>query len=112
MLSASEADFFPSEGCFYHWAWVERPDFVVFGFTVMHVAMLVSEALSIPIVGFILQPKRDLESRPRAGRTRDVVLGPLRRVFGSAGFNIALKQIMERVMPRSSLNELRLSRGL
>ncbi|CAJ1386302.1 unnamed protein product [Effrenium voratum] len=44
VFSRSEVEFFPSEGCFFHWAWEERPTFIVFGFLLIHVAMIISEA--------------------------------------------------------------------
>ena len=51
------------QGCCYFWANEERPDFIVFGFTMCHVAMILSEGLRIPIVGFICQPDHKIEAR-------------------------------------------------
>ncbi|CAJ1337453.1 unnamed protein product [Effrenium voratum] len=85
VFSRSEVEFFPSEGCFFHWAWEERPTFIVFGFLLIHVAMIISEALQIPIVGFILQPLREIE--PSIERQRHLKsqghLRILRQPFGS-----------------------------
>ena len=39
----------------------EKPDFIVFTFLLIHVAMIISEALEIPVVGFIFQPNREIE---------------------------------------------------
>ena len=80
MFSASEAEFFASEGVFFHWAQAERPDFVVFGFTLTHIAMIISEALDIPIVGFILQPTAEITQRSAPTSTSDKVFEPLRKV--------------------------------
>ncbi|CAE7258735.1 unnamed protein product [Symbiodinium sp. CCMP2456] len=92
VFSRSEVEFFSSEGCFFHWAWEERPTFIVFGFLMIHVAMIISEALQIPIVGFILQPLREIE--PTMERTAlDELFGPLRRVFAGQKFNAVLQQV-------------------
>eukprot|EP00930_Biecheleria_cincta_P096987 TRINITY_DN88747_c0_g1_i1.p1 TRINITY_DN88747_c0_g1~~TRINITY_DN88747_c0_g1_i1.p1 ORF type:complete len:718 (+),score=86.07 TRINITY_DN88747_c0_g1_i1:59-2212(+) len=56
MLSRSETEFFPSEPAFYHWASTMQPDVLFFGFTVTHIALILSESLHIPVIGFILQP--------------------------------------------------------
>eukprot|EP00906_Rhabdomonas_costata_P035107 RCo049347 len=56
MLSRSEAEFFASEPAMFHWASTLKPDVVIFGFTVANIALIVHEALGIPIVGFVLQP--------------------------------------------------------
>mmetsp|Transcript_2467 Transcript_2467/g.4774 ORF Transcript_2467/g.4774 Transcript_2467/m.4774 type:complete len:1014 (+) Transcript_2467:114-3155(+) len=56
MLAMSEAEFFASEPPTYYWAKSMKPDYLMFGFTMASVAMIVSEALGIPLMGFILQP--------------------------------------------------------
>eukprot|EP00667_Euglena_gracilis_P004177 EG_transcript_4196 len=56
MLSRSEAEFFRSESAVFHWAKTMRPDVIVYGFTLANIAMIASEALQIPIIGFLLQP--------------------------------------------------------
>eukprot|EP00746_Dinoflagellata_sp_MGD_P161245 gnl/MRDRNA2_/MRDRNA2_88316_c0_seq1.p1 gnl/MRDRNA2_/MRDRNA2_88316_c0~~gnl/MRDRNA2_/MRDRNA2_88316_c0_seq1.p1 ORF type:complete len:655 (+),score=125.06 gnl/MRDRNA2_/MRDRNA2_88316_c0_seq1:121-2085(+) len=56
MLARSEAEFFDSEPAFYHWASELKPDVIIYGFTLTHVALVLSEALKIPVMGFILQP--------------------------------------------------------
>jgi len=112
-LSKTEQNFFASEGCFYYWAWEEQPDFIVFAFTVTHVAMIISEALKIPIVGFFLQPAHELQQRISPATVRDQLLGPIRQVIDSEGFNAILQQVME-MIPDSgpTINALRKSRGL
>eukprot|EP00669_Euglena_mutabilis_P010882 TRINITY_DN5584_c0_g1_i1.p1 TRINITY_DN5584_c0_g1~~TRINITY_DN5584_c0_g1_i1.p1 ORF type:complete len:396 (+),score=141.17 TRINITY_DN5584_c0_g1_i1:759-1946(+) len=57
MQSRGEAEFFGSEEAVHHWARELRPDALVYGFTMAHVAMIVSESLGIPMVGFLLQPQ-------------------------------------------------------
>lgn len=112
MLSRSEVEFFPSEGCFYHWAEEERPDFIIFGLTCTHVAMIISEALKIPIVGFLLQPTSEIQSRSAPLTATDQALDPIRNVVSGPQFNAVIKQIMEHVGAGLTLNDLRLSRGL
>ena len=56
MLSRSEVEFFGCEPAVFYWAKTMRPDVMIYGFTVASVAMVCSEALSIPAIGFILQP--------------------------------------------------------
>ncbi|GBG24283.1 Sterol 3-beta-glucosyltransferase [Hondaea fermentalgiana] len=56
MLGHSEREFFDSEPMFHYWCRALRPDVVMFGFTTAHIAMILSESLRIPIIGFMLQP--------------------------------------------------------
>eukprot|EP01126_Amoeba_proteus_P016368 TRINITY_DN17574_c0_g2_i1.p1 TRINITY_DN17574_c0_g2~~TRINITY_DN17574_c0_g2_i1.p1 ORF type:complete len:281 (-),score=51.77 TRINITY_DN17574_c0_g2_i1:12-854(-) len=56
LLARSEAEFFVSEPLFYHWASTMHPDLIIYGFTMTSIAVILSEALRIPILGFILQP--------------------------------------------------------
>jgi hypothetical protein len=56
MLALSEYEFFPSEPAVFHWARELRPDLLCFGFTMAHIAMVASEALRIPLMGFVMQP--------------------------------------------------------
>jgi hypothetical protein len=56
MLSRGEREFFASEPAVYYWAKTMRPDLLMFGFTMAQVTMIVSEALKIPLIGFVLQP--------------------------------------------------------
>ncbi|CAE7277773.1 ATG26 [Symbiodinium sp. CCMP2592] len=133
-----ERNFFPSEGCFYHWAAEERqrrymsdvspsratdlsssasfdgrPDFIVFGFTVCHLAMIIGEALSIPLVGFICQPDHKIEERRDTSTAVDQLLEPTRKAMNSEGFNAALMSVMQQMSVRGqSLNCLRRTRGL
>lgn len=112
IYSRSQVEFFPSEGCFYHWACEERPDFIVFSLTTMHISMILSETLEIPIVGFILQPTREIEPRTNPQTVVDDVFGPLREIIHGPAFVALLQQVMERIPSSETLNELRVSRGL
>jgi len=56
MLARAEREFFDSEPAFHYWAQTLRPDVIMFGFNTANLAMIVSESLKIPVVGFILQP--------------------------------------------------------
>jgi len=122
MLSRSEVEFFPSEGCMYHWAtrdeegaelpFSARPDLLVFSMTTVHIAMILSEALEIPIAGFILQPRREIEPRADPHTPLHEAFAPLRRVLRGPEFNEALRQVMETAGGRVTLNMLRKSRGL
>lgn len=111
VFSRSEVEFFESEGCFYHWAWEEKPDFIVFGFLLIHVAMIISEALTIPVVGFIFQPHREIEPF-LAGNALEELLGPMRQVMGGPKFIATLQQVMEKLPDKYTLRDLRLSRNL
>ncbi|CAE7437843.1 ATG26 [Symbiodinium natans] len=112
MLSRSEVEFFSSEGCCYYWAKKERPDFIVFGFTLTHIAMIISESLEIPIVGFTLQPTREIERREWNVRMLGDALEPLAAAVNGVEFQAFLQQAMERIPSPNTLNSLRISRGL
>ncbi|CAJ1410011.1 unnamed protein product [Effrenium voratum] len=112
MLSRSEVEFFPSEGCVYHWAKTERPDFIVFGFTMTHIAMIVSESLRIPLVGFVLQPARGIERMEYSSRVIGDAMAPLSNVLTGVEFQAFLQQTMERLPSSNTLNSLRRSRAL
>ncbi len=55
ILTRSEVEFFGSELVVYHWAAKERPGDLMFGFTMAMVTLIASEALGIPVLGFVLQ---------------------------------------------------------
>mmetsp|Transcript_49198 Transcript_49198/g.73149 ORF Transcript_49198/g.73149 Transcript_49198/m.73149 type:complete len:699 (+) Transcript_49198:42-2138(+) len=55
-LARSEYEFFNSEPAVFHWASTLKPDYLIYGFTMASLAMIASEALNIPLIGFILQP--------------------------------------------------------
>lgn len=114
VFANQEANFFPSEGCIYHWAVEELPDFLVFGFTMTHIAMIVSEALGVPIVGFLLQPDRKVEERTDVLTLLDKLKQPVRKAMNSSEFSAAVTQIMEKTggVGQISLNTLRTTRGL
>lgn len=112
-LSKTEQSFFSSEGCFFHWAAEERPDYIVFGFTVLQVAMLISEVLRLPLVGMFLQPAHEISPPPDSDAVIHQLSGPFREMIGSARFNAYAKQIMEKIPEGGyTLNKLRVSRGL
>lgn len=112
VLTRSEVEFFPSEGCFFHWAAEDRPDFIIFGLTCQAMAMIISEALEIPIVGFILQPGKGLEARANPASVMDEIAGPLRDVIDGPTFATLLTQVMERLPTTATLNSFRTSRQL
>lgn len=56
MIARSEREFFASEPVAYYWAETMRPDGIIYGFTMVNIALIISEKLKIPIVGFVLQP--------------------------------------------------------
>eukprot|EP00668_Euglena_longa_P006946 GGOE01008296.1.p1 GENE.GGOE01008296.1~~GGOE01008296.1.p1 ORF type:complete len:640 (-),score=129.34 GGOE01008296.1:603-2477(-) len=56
MLSRSEMEFFDSAPAMIHWAKKLQPDVLIYGFTMPHIALMISELLKIPMIGFILQP--------------------------------------------------------
>lgn len=55
-LAGSEMVFFESEPIFYYWASLMKPDCIVYAFTVANIALILADALQIPIIGFVLQP--------------------------------------------------------
>ncbi|CAK9007386.1 unnamed protein product [Durusdinium trenchii] len=113
IFSVQERNFFPSEGCCYFWAHEEQPDFIVFGFTMCHVAMILGEGLQIPIVGFICQPDHKIEERRDISTHLDRLLGPTRQAMNSEGFNATLMSIVQQMSMRGvGLNRLRKTRGL
>ncbi|CEO97581.1 Glycosyltransferase family 28 N-terminal domain-containing protein [Plasmodiophora brassicae] len=56
ILARSEMEFFSSEPIMFWWAEQMAPDALVYGFTVASIAMIISEKLQIPMLGFVLQP--------------------------------------------------------
>jgi len=56
MLARSEIEFFDSAPVIIHWARTLKPHLCIYGFTLPNIAMMISELLRIPIIGFILQP--------------------------------------------------------
>eukprot|EP00516_Mucochytrium_quahogii_P001014 CAMPEP_0203751268 /NCGR_PEP_ID=MMETSP0098-20131031/5363_1 /ASSEMBLY_ACC=CAM_ASM_000208 /TAXON_ID=96639 /ORGANISM=" , Strain NY0313808BC1" /LENGTH=743 /DNA_ID=CAMNT_0050640903 /DNA_START=507 /DNA_END=2738 /DNA_ORIENTATION=+ len=56
MLARTEREFFDSEPSFYYWAKRLEPDLICYTFTTVNLAMIISEAMKIPMIGFFLQP--------------------------------------------------------
>lgn len=56
MLARSEREFFMSEPAMYYWCQQLQPDCLVYGFTMVNIAMILSEVFKIPCCGFVLQP--------------------------------------------------------
>ncbi|KAH9256293.1 hypothetical protein BASA81_005514 [Batrachochytrium salamandrivorans] len=56
MLARSEREFFMSEPAMYYWCDQLKPDYLVYGFTMVNIAMILSEVFHIPCCGFVLQP--------------------------------------------------------
>eukprot|EP00588_Corethron_pennatum_P029796 CAMPEP_0194317800 /NCGR_PEP_ID=MMETSP0171-20130528/14523_1 /TAXON_ID=218684 /ORGANISM="Corethron pennatum, Strain L29A3" /LENGTH=714 /DNA_ID=CAMNT_0039074521 /DNA_START=78 /DNA_END=2225 /DNA_ORIENTATION=+ len=56
MLSRSEMEFFGSEPAVFYWAKKLKPELLLYGFTMASITTVVSEALKIPLIGFMLQP--------------------------------------------------------
>ncbi|CAK0899344.1 unnamed protein product, partial [Prorocentrum cordatum] len=111
----AEATMFESEGACFYWASVERPDFLVFGFNMSHIAMIISEALEIPTVGFFLQPTRKVENRKHALSFIDEVLMPFREKVNGTTFNAVLMQVFDQVNTTgesTAADFLRKTRGL
>ena len=117
MLSRSEKEFFSSEPAIFHWAEVLRPQGIVYGFTMANIAMICSEALHIPIVGFILQPSviPSTEYTPVTPLTNGKSLSDktLAGVQSSHGAQVKLRWAMEdRPLDQSNLTAMRRRRGL
>eukprot|EP00668_Euglena_longa_P041584 GGOE01054745.1.p1 GENE.GGOE01054745.1~~GGOE01054745.1.p1 ORF type:complete len:641 (+),score=129.55 GGOE01054745.1:66-1988(+) len=56
MLARSEMEFFDSAPAMIYWARNLRPNVLIYGFTMPHIALMISELFKIPMIGFILQP--------------------------------------------------------
>lgn len=112
-LARTEQTFLCSEGCFFHWAQEEAPDYIVFAFPITHVAMIISEALRIPLVAFLLQPLHEIAKAPQADGYLDAALEPLRVALMSETFNAYAMQFMHMIPDEGiTFDELRTSRGL
>eukprot|EP01127_Copromyxa_protea_P014440 TRINITY_DN4019_c0_g1_i2.p1 TRINITY_DN4019_c0_g1~~TRINITY_DN4019_c0_g1_i2.p1 ORF type:complete len:1029 (+),score=204.55 TRINITY_DN4019_c0_g1_i2:415-3087(+) len=121
MLARSEVEFFGSEPYIYHWASVMKPDAIIYGFTMASIALLLCEALHIPIIGFILQPTSIPSSQYtpvvpiKSGEAKKLSLQSAidiiekRSVGGTA--QKVLRAVNENV-PGQSLSEIRSRRGL
>ena len=117
MLSRSEAQFFSSEPALYYWAQRDKPDLLMFGFTMAAVAMTVSEALKIPLLGFILQPTCIPTKRfPPILPLDQAAYERLTEVKGASSNKhqilAHLKEIMENNPLTNMLNTMRKRRGL
>merc|ERR1712080_659597 len=99
ILARAEGEFFDSEPVFFRTAQVMKPDLVIYGFTVASIAMIVSQALKIPILGFILQPtcipSDDYTAIIPIGTHQLGVIDKLEESFTSHGFQKFLKHMME-----------------
>ncbi|CAK8986148.1 Transmembrane protein 65 [Durusdinium trenchii] len=109
MMAYSEAEFFDSEPTIYHWAKTLRPNLLIFGFTLAHVAMNVSSALGIPLMGLILQPTciPSKEYPPLHGGAGHRLANHVRHVALTS-----LKVILETNPLTGDLNTMRNTRGL
>jgi UDP:flavonoid glycosyltransferase YjiC (YdhE family) len=113
MLSRTEVEFFPSEGAIHYWAKTLMPDAIIFGFTLANIALMCSESLQIPIIGFLLQPT----VIPSQVYTPVIPLKESRSRLGkrvtSHHMQERLKKLMEAIpFDPSALNHMRKRRGL
>eukprot|EP01126_Amoeba_proteus_P060900 TRINITY_DN8113_c0_g1_i7.p1 TRINITY_DN8113_c0_g1~~TRINITY_DN8113_c0_g1_i7.p1 ORF type:complete len:703 (-),score=134.12 TRINITY_DN8113_c0_g1_i7:172-2280(-) len=113
MLARSEVEFFPSEPYIYHWASTMKPDVILYGFTMASIALLLSESLNIPIIGFILQPT----SIPSSEYTpvipiKSSELCSFSDITTSETAQKVLRAVNENVAPGTSLSAIRARRGL
>jgi hypothetical protein len=116
MLAHSEAEFFASEPLIFHWAQTLKPDLLIFGFTMANIAMIISESLKIPLIGFILQPtcipsKRYPAVYPISTHSIEL-LDSFEEHFTKHGFQGFLKRFMENNPFEIGLDSLRKRRGL
>jgi len=116
MMARAEGEFFDSEPIFYKTAQDMKPELLIFGFTIVNVAMIVSQALKIPLMGFILQPtcipSDDYTAIIPIGTHQLGLIDKLEESFVSHGFQKFLKQMMESNSVGAGLNDMRKSRGL
>ena len=108
MLSRAEAEFFTSEPAAFYWADTLKPDAIVYGFTMTNIAMVISEALQIPMCGFILQPTVIPSKEYTALQSLEGNL-----VFTTHQMQKKLKRIMEDLpMDQARLSSIRSKHGL
>eukprot|EP00924_Labyrinthula_sp_SR-Ha-C_P004522 maker-scaffold_1-snap-gene-3.1-mRNA-1 protein AED:0.01 eAED:0.01 QI:0/1/0.75/1/1/1/4/29/813 len=119
MLSRSEVQFFDSEPAVYFHAKILKPDYLIFGFTMAAVTMNVSEALNIPLLGFVLQPTciPTKEFPPiipldQSTYTNLSILSTQQRNGNQHKVLAHLKEIFENNPITAHLNTMRASRGL
>eukprot|EP00667_Euglena_gracilis_P001782 EG_transcript_1782 len=112
MLARSEMEFFDSAPAMIYWARNLRPDVLIYGFTMPHIALMISELFKIPMIGFILQPgvipSKEL-----------LTIEPMSDFFICGEFHIAsheaharLKKIHDYSPTLGRLNRIRASYGL
>lgn len=114
MLARCEGEFFDSEPILFHWAKELRPDLLIYGFTLTNVAMIISEAQNIPMMGFVLQPTC-LPSHQYPTVTTissNYIQEHLSKQVVGHGFQQALKMMMENNPITAPLNAMRKKRNL
>ena len=123
-LARSEVEFFPSEPAIFHWAQSMKPDYLMFGFTMATVTAIVSEALKIPIMGFVLQPTSiPSSSYPPTIPLREEVFNKLTddefldrhdnfKLYKFIMESLELPEIIDGHLEGQNLNSMRKRRGL
>mmetsp|Transcript_23053 Transcript_23053/g.50293 ORF Transcript_23053/g.50293 Transcript_23053/m.50293 type:complete len:726 (-) Transcript_23053:2565-4742(-) len=115
MLSRSEVEFFNSEPAIYYYAKEMKPDVIVYGFTMVTIAMIVSEALKIPLIGFVLQPtsipSKDYPPILPLDEKAFEKMTESKDLQGHQRFNY-LKYLMENNPTANNVNKMRKRRGL
>eukprot|EP00993_Chasmostoma_nieuportense_P007578 NODE_851_length_1811_cov_8.114014_g796_i0.p1 GENE.NODE_851_length_1811_cov_8.114014_g796_i0~~NODE_851_length_1811_cov_8.114014_g796_i0.p1 ORF type:complete len:434 (+),score=118.99 NODE_851_length_1811_cov_8.114014_g796_i0:432-1733(+) len=116
MLARAECEFYDSEPLLFHWALTMKPDLLIYGFTMASVAVLLSEALHLPLLGFILQPTCIPSAQYPAVVPIDTHMLPqmdsFEKRFVSHGAQATLKALMELNPLGESLGAMRTRRGL
>ena len=110
ILARSEREFFDAEPAYHYWASLMQPDVLLFGFTTMNIAMILSESLRIPMIGFLLQPTViPLEQYPATVPIESKV-----NPSAAHKWNFRAKQFFENnpLDVTSTINYMRIVRGL
>jgi len=116
ILARSEIQFFRSEPLMFHWAEQMKPDLLIFGFTVTNIALIISEALNIPLIGFILQPtcipsKQYTPVVPIHQQSKPI-FSQIQKTITAHSTQKYMKTFMEYNPLQYNLHEMRNNRGL
>jgi sterol 3beta-glucosyltransferase len=116
MLGRAEREFFPSEPAIYHWAKTMKPDALCYGFTMANIAMIASEVLGIPLIGFVLQPSCIPSKSYQPVIPIDThgfgLIDSIESKMVTTGMQQGIKKLMENNIFDPFLKKMRAGRGL
>lgn len=116
MLARTEREFFNSEPVIWYWANKLKPQALIYGFTMVSIAMIISEKLQIPCCGFILQPTTIPSTQyPPVSSIDSHFVGYVDRKeskIATHDYNLWLKNYWDNDPIYRPLDNMRLRRGL